>query len=72
MSPYKRTLLAEDAAMAPDADCYDMDIEPDDIEMSDTVTVVWETEVCPFTIMLGKQRTKTEKKRSQLRLTQMY
>lgn len=24
--------------------CYDMDIEPDDIEVSDTVTVVWEIE----------------------------
>jgi hypothetical protein len=23
-------------------DSYDMDIEPDDIEVSDTVTVVWE------------------------------
>ena len=22
--------------------CYDMDIEPDDIEVADTVTVVWE------------------------------
>lgn len=36
--------------MAPKCDCdmmnevgsYDMDIEPDDIEVSDTVTVVWE------------------------------
>lgn len=38
-SPYKRTMLAEDAAMASDEACYEMDIEPDDIEMSDTV--VW-------------------------------
>ena len=41
VSPYKRTMLAEDAAMASDEACYEMDIEPDDIEMSDTVTVVW-------------------------------
>lgn len=41
VSPYKRTMLAEDVAMAPDEACYEMDIEPDDIEMSDTVTVVW-------------------------------
>ena len=24
------------------ADSYDMDIEPDDIEVSDTVTILWE------------------------------
>ncbi|MBP3199619.1 MAG: SIMPL domain-containing protein [Butyrivibrio sp.] len=28
--------------MAPDAGSFDMDIEPDDISVSDTVTVVWE------------------------------
>jgi hypothetical protein len=27
---------------APGAKSYDMNIEPDDIEVSDTVTVVWE------------------------------
>ena len=30
------------APMAAKADSYDMDIEPDDIEVSDTVTVIWE------------------------------
>lgn len=25
-----------------EVDCYDLDIEPDDIEVADTVTVVWE------------------------------
>ncbi len=28
--------------MAADSPKYDLDIEPDDIEVSDTVTVVWE------------------------------
>jgi len=28
--------------MAVGAGSYDMDIEPDDIDVSDTVTVVWE------------------------------
>ena len=37
-------LLLEDAMCAPsaDMDSYDIDIEPDDIEVSDTVTVIWE------------------------------
>ena len=42
--PMNRALLA-DACMAPmdtGAGSYDMDIEPDDIEVSDTVTVLWE------------------------------
>jgi hypothetical protein len=34
--------LSEDACAAPDG--YDMDIEPDDVEVSDTVTVVWRIE----------------------------
>ena len=44
VSPYKRTMLAVDAAAESDEACYEMDIEPDDIEMSDTVTVVWSIE----------------------------
>ena len=42
--PMKRMLLAEDCceAAVADAGSYDMDIEPDDIEVSDTVTVIWE------------------------------
>ena len=32
--------LAEDCCMASPSG-YDIDIEPDDIDMSDTVTVVW-------------------------------
>ncbi len=31
-----------DACMAEDSGSYDMDIEPDDIDVEDTVTVVWE------------------------------
>ena len=30
------------APMDPGAGSYEMDIEPDDIEVSDTVTVLWE------------------------------
>jgi hypothetical protein len=30
------------APMAAESASYDMDIEPDDIEVSDTVTVIWE------------------------------
>lgn len=38
--------LMEDVCMSltSDVDKYDIDIEPDDIEVSDTVTVVWEIE----------------------------
>ena len=39
-----RMLMAEeccDSAIT-EAGSYDMDIEPDDIEVSDTVTVIWE------------------------------
>lgn len=31
--------MAEEAPMT--ADSYDLDIEPDDIEVTDTVTVLW-------------------------------
>ena len=43
VSPMRNDLMME-ARMAPMAakGSYDMDIEPDDIEVSDTVTVVWE------------------------------
>jgi uncharacterized protein YggE len=39
-----RNDMMMEARMAPMAAkaSYDMDIEPDDIEVSDTVTVVWE------------------------------
>ena len=38
-----RMLMAEDCCAAPaSAPGYDLDIEPDDIEVSDTVTVIWE------------------------------
>lgn len=40
--PMNRMLMAAKSADA--AGSYDMDIEPDDIEASDTVTVVWEIE----------------------------
>lgn len=43
VSPMNRLMKA--CAPVPDAcedACYDMDIEPDDIEIADTVTVVWE------------------------------
>ncbi len=42
--PMGRAMLAEeaDSLMAPLSASYDLDIEPDDIEVSDTVTVVWE------------------------------
>ncbi len=44
--PMSRMLKADDSSvpMAAGAGCYDMDIEPDDIEVSDTVTVIWEIE----------------------------
>ena len=41
--PMNRMLMAEDCCEAPTAGRgYDLDIEPDDIEVSDTVTVIWE------------------------------
>ena len=46
VQPMERMLKADEccAPLAVGAGCYDMDIEPDDIEVSDTVTVVWEIE----------------------------
>ena len=46
VAPMNGMLMAEECMAAPmaDAGSYDMDIEPDDIEGSDTVTVVWEIE----------------------------
>ena len=41
--PMRRAMLAEECApMALGSASYDMDIEPDDIDVSDTVTVIWE------------------------------
>jgi hypothetical protein len=40
-----RMLMADEylaRPMAAESPSYDMDIEPDDIEVSDTVTVLWE------------------------------
>ena len=40
-----RMLMADECPAAPmvaEGASYDMDIEPDDIEVSDTVTVLWE------------------------------
>lgn len=46
VQPMNRMLMAEECCEAPTAayGSYDMDIEPDDIEVSDTVTVIWEIE----------------------------
>ena len=41
--PMNRSLMMEACApIAAEGSSYDMDIEPDDIEVSDTVTVIWE------------------------------
>lgn len=43
--PMNRMLMADECLAAPmvaEGASYDMDIEPDDIEVSDTVTVLWE------------------------------
>ncbi len=38
-----RMLMADECMAAPTAvESYEMDIEPDDIDVSDTVTVIWE------------------------------
>ena len=38
-----RGMAVDDCCMPPTSACsYDMDIEPDDIDVEDTVTVVWE------------------------------
>ena len=44
--PMNRMLVAEEGLASPMAapGSYDMDIEPDDIEVSDTVTLLWEIE----------------------------
>ena len=44
--PMNRMLVAEEGLASPIAapGSYDMDIEPDDIEVSDTVTLLWEIE----------------------------
>jgi len=44
VQPMNRMLMAEEcrAPVMDGAGSYDMDIEPDDIEVSDTVTVLWE------------------------------
>ena len=40
-SPMRGAMLME-CCEAPMAKSYDLDIEPDDIDVSDTVTIVWE------------------------------
>ena len=43
--PMNRMLMADECLASPmvaEGASYDMDIEPDDIEVSDTVTVLWE------------------------------
>ncbi len=41
--PMNRMLMADECMAAPTAvESYEMDIEPDDIDVSDTVTVIWE------------------------------
>ena len=46
VQPMNRMMMAEACCAAPEAGygSYDMDIEPDDIEVTDTVTVIWEIE----------------------------
>lgn len=46
VQPMNRMLMVEEccAPMVEGADSYDMDIEPDDIEVSDNVTVIWNIE----------------------------
>lgn len=41
VEPMSRDMMLYEAAIAP-TESYNMDIEPDDIEVQDTVTVVWE------------------------------
>ena len=41
--PMSKALLSEECFMSEiSSNSYELDIEPDDIEVSDTVTVVWE------------------------------
>ena len=42
--PMNRMMAAGAKMAVMEEASYDMDIEPDDIEVSDTVTVVWEIE----------------------------
>ena len=45
VEPMSKLLMADEYLPAPiagDSASYDMDIEPDDIDVSDTVTIVWE------------------------------
>lgn len=44
VQPMNRMLMAEECCEAPTvaSENYDLNIEPDDIEVSDTVTVIWE------------------------------
>ena len=46
VQPMNRMLMAEECCEAPTTayGSYDMDIEPDDIEVSDTVTIIWDIE----------------------------
>lgn len=46
VQPMNRMLAADECckSLATGSSSYDMDIEPDDIEVSDTVTVIWEIE----------------------------
>lgn len=44
VQPMNRMLITEDCCDSTITEKFDMDIEPDDIEVSDTVTVVWEIE----------------------------
>ena len=41
VEPMSRMLMTEDCA-AKGVNSYDIDIEPDDIQVSDTVTILWE------------------------------
>ena len=44
VNPMDRMILGDDGDDEAPTDSYDLDIEPDDIEAADTVTVVWEIE----------------------------
>ncbi len=40
-TPMNRMLALDECEMCAPCDSYDIDIEPDDIDVSDTVTVIW-------------------------------
>lgn len=44
IQPMNRMLASETCCASMAGNSYDMDIEPDDIDVSDTVTVIWEIE----------------------------